>query len=384
MSTKARIQLLDSLRGIAISGILLLHHIEHFDFYLKPQYDTQWLVKMDKWVWDNLFELVSGKAFALFSLLFGISFWILNENRTERNQEYFFRHFWRMILLIFIGALHLLFFRGDILIMYAVVGIPLIISKYLNEKTLLITSFILLLNPVYLYNILALNLGWELFDFRLSYLNVDLHKIQGSGSFIENVKTNFSTGFATTLIWSWNVGRFFTIPGLFFLGTFMRRKRWLTSKNLKSWYKVLVASIILFYLFDMIDMVCINQIENKDSLRLLKFMIDTYSKLSLMFIFLAGIVIVWRHNKGQVWIARFSNFGRMALTNYVLMSVIGSVLYYGWGFGLYKHCGALYSFIIGLVCLYIQMLFSNWWLNKYGQGPLEKIWRKLTWINEKK
>ena len=383
MSIKTRIKLLDSLRGIAISGILLLHHIEHFDFYLKPQYDIKWLLKMDKWVWDNLFDIVSGKAFALFSLLFGISFWILNENRAERNQEYFFRHFWRMILLIFIGAFHLIFFRGDILIMYAVMGISLIISKYLNQKTTLIISVVLLINPIYLYNILAVKLGWELLDFRLSYLNVDLNKIQSSGSFIENLTTNFSTGFATTLIWSWNVGRFFTILGLFFLGTFIRSKRLLTTKNLRSWYKVLVTSVVLFYFFDMIDTVWIKKIESKDTLRLLRFMIDTYSKLSLMFIFLAGIVIIWRHNNGKVWIAKFSNFGRMALTNYVLMSIIGSVLYYGWGFGLYKYCGALSSFIIGVFCLYIQMSFSNWWLNNYGQGPLEKIWRKLTWMKVK-
>ncbi|UZO82522.1 DUF418 domain-containing protein [Aquimarina sp. ERC-38] len=102
-----------------------------------------------------------------------------------------------------------------------------------------------------------------------------------------------------------------------------------------------------------------------------------------MFVFLAGIVILWKHNDGKVWIAKFSNFGRMALTNYVLMSIIGTTLYYGWGFGLYKYCGALFCLILGLLCLYLQILFSNWWLSKYRQGPLEKIWRKLTWINDR-
>ncbi|MEP1490001.1 MAG: DUF418 domain-containing protein [Algibacter sp.] len=65
------------------------------------------------------------------------------------------------------------------------------------------------------------------------------------------------------------------------------------------------------------------------------------------------------------------------------MSVIGAMLYYGWGFGLYKYCGTLFSLCIGVVVLIFQMKLSSWWLQKYGQGPLEKLWRKLTWIKLK-
>ncbi|AXT61517.1 hypothetical protein D1816_14525 [Aquimarina sp. AD10] len=109
MANNNRIVLIDALRGLALAGILLLHHIEHFDFYQKPIYNIPWLIRIDRWVWDNLFLLVSGKAFALFSLLFGLSYWIIHENRVAKGETYFLRHFWRMFILIVLGIFHLVF-----------------------------------------------------------------------------------------------------------------------------------------------------------------------------------------------------------------------------------------------------------------------------------
>ncbi|KAA1247458.1 DUF418 domain-containing protein [Aquimarina sp. RZ0] len=379
MPNKPRIKLIDALRGLAISGILLLHHIEHFDFYVKPDYTIKWLVKADQWIWNTLFDLVSGKAFALFSLLFGISFWIIHENHKERNQEYFYRHFWRMIILMLIGGIHLIFFRGDILIMYALLGFPLIFSKYLGNKSLITIAVILLVNPLYVYNLITYVMNWDVYDFRVAYPEIKIEDVLKAGTFKEVLKMNFMSGYLITLIWSWNVGRFFTILGLFYLGVLFRKTKFLTEGSIKVWYKIVVISILFVSFFSFLNFVWIPQITDSNTLQLMKSMIDTYAKLSLMFLFLSVIVILWRHNSGEVWITQFINFGRMGLTNYVLMSIIGSVLYYNWGFGLYASCGSLFSLIIGLACLWGQMLFSSWWLHKYDQGPLEKVWRKLTW-----
>ncbi len=62
------------------------------------------------------------------------------------------------------------------------------------------------------------------------------------------------------------------------------------------------------------------------------------------------------------------------------MSIIGASLYYGWGLGLYKYLGSLATLGVAIVVLVLQMKFSTWWLQKYGQGPLERLWRKLTWL----
>lgn len=380
MEVKKRIQLIDTLRGVAITGILLIHHIEHFDFYLKPKFTNPTLSKIDSWIWENVFLLVSGKAFALFSLLFGVSFWILYENRTNKGESYFTRHIWRMLLLAIFGVLHLLFFRGDILIMYAFLGVFLLISRFLNNTCLLILASVLILNPFNIYNVFAYLFDFQLYNYKIPFPKSSINTILGEGSFFDVLKMNFTTGYQSTLIWSWNVGRFFTILGLFFLGIFIRKKRMFSEINLKTWYSILVISILLIYFFNFLDTIWIKKIENKSMKNLLKPMNDMYFKLSLLSTFLGAIVILWKHNQGNVWISKFKNFGRMGLSNYILMSVFGSFLYYNWGLGLYKYCGSLISLCIGVLFLILQMYFSDWWLKKYKQGPLEYIWRKMTWI----
>jgi uncharacterized protein len=109
-----------------------------------------------------------------------------------------------------------------------------------------------------------------------------------------------------------------------------------------------------------------------------------YTKLTMMFSILSTFILVWRHNQAAVFVAKFVNFGRMGLSNYLMMSIIGSALYYGWGFGLYKHFGTSISLLFGITLLILQMKLSTFWLACYGQGPLEKLWRKLTWIPMKK
>ena len=377
---KERIVLIDVLRGLAISGILLIHHIEHFDFYKRPDYKLDWLVKTDQWVWDKVFMLVSGKAFALFSLLFGISFWIIHENRKARGETYILRHFWRMFLLLLIGAFHVIFFRGDILAMYAIIALPLIITPYINKTSVLLIAIVLLLNPIGLYTITAHVFGFKPYDFNFSYPQFDVYKILSEGSFMDVLKMNFTEGYQSTLVWSWNVGRFFTIPGLFFLGIYFRRTKAITQKPLKFWYRFITFSFTGWLALNFVEMIWVEHFVEKDSQRALQSAIAVYSKLCIMFSVLSLIVIIWKHNNGNVWISKFADFGKMGLTNYVLMSIIGAILYYGWGFGLYKYCGALLTLCIGIIVLILQMKFSSWWLKKYGQGPLERIWRKLTWM----
>ena len=70
----------------------------------------------------------------------------------------------------------------------------------------------------------------------------------------------------------------------------------------------------------------------------------------------------------------------MSLTNYITQSIIGITLFYGFGLGLYRYTGATVCLLIGIVIVNMQMLFSRFGLSSHKQGPLERIWKKLTWI----
>jgi uncharacterized protein len=79
----------------------------------------------------------------------------------------------------------------------------------------------------------------------------------------------------------------------------------------------------------------------------------------------------------------FSPLGRMSMSNYIIQSVLGSFIYYGYGLGLYEFAGSTYAVLIGIGLITLQILFSRWWMKNHKQGPLESIWHKLTWITAK-
>lgn len=74
LQSRPRIEVVDALRGFAVMAIILLHNIEHFNLYNFPEATTDFMKALDKGVWDTLFFLFSGKAYAIFALLFGFSF----------------------------------------------------------------------------------------------------------------------------------------------------------------------------------------------------------------------------------------------------------------------------------------------------------------------
>ena len=74
-------------------------------------------------------------------------------------------------------------------------------------------------------------------------------------------------------------------------------------------------------------------------------------------------------------------FGKMSLTNYIMQSMVGCFIYYRYGLGLVEYTGATYSLLIGICLFILQLYFCKWWISKYGQGPLERVWHKATWIS---
>ena len=373
-----RIVMIDALRGFALAGIFLLHHIQHFNFFVKPEFTLGWLVPIDIWLKETMYFFIADKAFAIFSLLFGVSYWIIYENAQKRGEQYLFRHFWRMTLLIGFGLFHVMFFSGDILIMYAVLGIPLVLTRYMSNKVILLTVIVLLSSPFSVYTIGSYIFNDTLFNANLAYPSGNLKPLLKASSFWQLMQGHFDYAYYGSIIWSWNVGRIMTISGLFFLGVYLAKSKSLTERSLQFWCYFLICSLISWLCFYLVNDVAITTIEDKTERKLVWQITQRYIKLSMMFSILSSFIIVWRHNRGAVFVARFVNFGRMGLSNYLLMSMVGTFLYYGWGLALYKYCGVSVSLIIAICLLMLQMKLSTYWITRYNQGPLEKLWRKLT------
>ena len=93
----------------------------------------------------------------------------------------------------------------------------------------------------------------------------------------------------------------------------------------------------------------------------------------------ATILLAFRRPLLGAALAAFAPLGRMALTGYLTQSVVLSVLFYGWGFGLFGKVGEAQAALLGLVLYGAQLMFSAWWLRWNHFGPAEWLWRSFTY-----
>jgi uncharacterized protein len=105
--------------------------------------------------------------------------------------------------------------------------------------------------------------------------------------------------------------------------------------------------------------------------------------MAFMMVLVSGFVLLFQIQFFHRILKEFSPIGRMSLSNYIIQSIIGSFIYYGFGLGLYKYTGATYCILIGIVLAVLQGFFSAWWMKGHRQGPLETIWHYLTWIKRR-
>ena len=148
LKNRPRIEVVDALRGFAVMAIILLHNIEHFNLYNFPAPSSDFMAALDQGVWKTLFFLFSGKAYAIFALLFGFSFFIQDENQLRKGKDFRFRFAWRLVLLFLIGNLNAAFFPGEILVLYSILGFVLIPCCRLSNRWVLALAILLMLQPM--------------------------------------------------------------------------------------------------------------------------------------------------------------------------------------------------------------------------------------------
>ena len=146
-SPSTRLHVVDALRGFAIVSILLLHNLEHFDYYYFPSDLPEWIKALDKTVWNVVFFLFSGKSYAVFALLFGLTFFIQSDHQAKKGQDFRGRFAWRLFLLLCFGWVNSAFYEGDILTFYALIGFTLIPVAKLNDKAVFWIALILMFQP---------------------------------------------------------------------------------------------------------------------------------------------------------------------------------------------------------------------------------------------
>lgn len=385
-----RIEVVDALRGFAVLAIILVHNLEHFIFpvYPDPASQPEWLNILDEGVFSIIFSLFAGKAYAIFSLLFGFTFYIQYTNQLRKGKDFGYRFLWRLLLLAGFATLNAAFFpAGDVLLLFCVVGLFLFLVRKWNDKAVLIAAVILLLQPVEWFHYIA-----SLFNPEYTFPNLgvgamynEVAEYTKEGNFWNFIWGNVTLGQKASLFWAIGAGRFLQTAGLFMLGLLIGRKQlFVTSdNNTRFWVKALIISAILFcplyqlkvMLYDNSDAVMIKQTVGV--------ILDMWQKFAFTAVLVASFVLLYQKESFKKLTAGLRFYGKMSLTNYISQSILGAIIYFPFGLYLAPYCGYTVSLLIGFVLFLLQVSFCKWWLKGHKQGPLEGIWHKLTWINSK-
>lgn len=385
-----RIEVVDALRGFAVLAIILVHNLEHFIFpvYPDPASQPEWLNILDEGVFSIIFSLFAGKAYAIFSLLFGFTFYIQYTNQLRKGKDFGYRFLWRLLLLAGFATLNAAFFpAGDVLLLFCVVGLFLFLVRKWNDKAVLIAAVILLLQPVEWFHYIAslFNPEYTLPNLGVGAMYNEVAEYTKEGNFWNFIWGNVTLGQKASLFWAIGAGRFLQTAGLFMLGLLIGRKQLFATSdnNARFWVKALIISAILFcplyqlkvMLYDNSDAVMIKQTVGV--------ILDMWQKFAFTAVLVASFVLLYQKESFKKLTAGLRFYGKMSLTNYISQSILGAIIYFPFGLYLAPYCGYTVSLLIGFVLFLLQVSFCKWWLKGHKQGPLEGIWHKLTWINSK-
>lgn len=364
-----RILLVDSLRGFALLGLFFVHMLEYFELY--------WFNPENSIYHDIIFFLFAGKAYALFALLFGFSFFIIIDNQLKRGIDFRPKFIWRLTLLLIFGFLHGLLYGGDILVVLAAAGFILIPFFNIPNKILLAVSlFFLFQIPTLIYvNLFVDNSSlqnpfhWELFG--------NIFPVYANGSIFELIQTTLWNSQIAKWAFMVESGRLFTILGMSFLGLFLGKIQFF--KNPLKYNKAINTLLPLSFLSAALMMI-FKEVLTLDFNWMQQSIYNSISDLFITFTQLLIFIKLYNLSIGTKFLNYLAPCGKMSLTIYILQSLIFVPFFYGFGLGAYQFIGQANSFYLGLLFWAIQMYYANIWFRKYQFGPMEWLWRSLTYL----
>ena len=369
--TSNRIIIIDALRGFSLAGVCIVHMNEQYMAAAVPEN----LMEITNNIFDQILSgiiqfFIIGKFFALFSILFGLSFFIQMDAGANRNKNYELQFLRRALLLFIIRYAHHLFYLGDILTIYALLA-PFLIPFYRISNTwiLLISGLFLISIPrliayTFLGNESAFGLP-SMLDPNSTVHTTYINTLK-NGTLLDVFRTNGSMGMLHKLDFQIGVfGRFYLTFGYFLIGLWLGKiglfRRIEEKKSLiKRW---LIISIIYFItsiaIVAGIFFIAPQPIDFGSWIHVLGINILDWANISYTIVILTSCILLYRTKRGLRFFLFFTAYGRIALSNYILQSLIGTFLLFGWGMRLIGKLQTRYLVIIAIALIVIQGIVSK-------------------------
>lgn len=393
--TTKRITVIDSLRGFALLGVILMHMLQHFGVFSGVRPEEPLFPILDEaiqWLSQNV---IMGRFINIFACLFGLSFFIQMDSAARKGIDFRKRFLWRMAILFVIGMIGNAFFTADILSIYAVFGVIMVFLFPLKNKVLILIACLLLLGTPRL-----LMMGYDRIA-KTEQIAENTNPAQRRAmpstiepSSINSAKENLTFKLQGKLNYQFGMnGRGYITMALFILGLVIGRLQFF--KEVQSKQKRNVILFAGFMLGTLVLNLILNLIPQEPiSFRMLMtsgyeipFVAVAVSVLNDMSVVLSsgalamGFIVLYQTKGIGKYLNVLTPYGRMGLTNYEMQGILGAFLFSMWGLGsIFSSWGTTEVFVLGLVVYAIQVIISKYWLTKFRYGPLEWLWRSATYL----
>jgi uncharacterized protein len=372
---KERAIIVDVLRGFALVGVLIANFTSFSDQQHISEKPASFSPAFDTMLWNINAVFFEWKFMTLFSILFGYGFGLLIKSVERQNihpNAFFLR---RMGWLFVLGMIHTAFWLYDVLHLYAVCGVLLLAFRRAKDKTILVASlagmFVLPFCVTYFFrdqpDVFTEADRQTLYD-RCKY-----------GNLMQVLGANLSAYYKMFILSAADVHDVLETTGRFLLGYyFLRldlfegidRKRYLFRKGLLYFLLPALAYLLLKGL-DVFDQVEVQSIYWEPLIKI--------GIVSTTLVYSCLVVLAFLSNVGKKLISVLQCLGKMTLTNYLMVSVANVLLLYGIGWGKMGELPLHIIWFAALAWLIVEIVFSVYWLKYFRYGPMEWIWRQLTY-----
>lgn len=378
-----RVVSLDVIRGVSLLGIFLVNMMSFHSplLYIDPL--EWWNEPLDQAVYIFIDVFLQASFYPLFSLLFGYSLVLIQENAQSRGLSFPILAVRRLLLLLLFGVLHAFFvWHGDILIEYALLGFLILPMLAFSGRALLVFGFGLYGIPTILLTLLLIiaTIGDQSVPVGIANhegIGQSL-EIYQNGTFFEITKQRVSDWYFTNNLV--NLPFFLiSICPFMLIGAGVAKQKWLTQpSNYKRIISIVCYSMLVIGLF-----VKLLPYWLKGNMAV-QFAQDSIGGFFLTIFYGLLLVLLVEKKSRRRWFTPFAAIGRMSLSNYLMQSVIATLIFYSYGLRLYGEMSLFNGTLLVLVIFALQLLLSTIWLRRFSYGPVEWLWRMFTYLKRVK
>lgn len=380
-----RIDLLDVYRGFAVLGIFVVNiGIMNSTFINQDEFAKQWTSGIDQFSERILQLFFYTKFFPIFSLLFGLGISMQALKMRSKGTLAFSFFARRMAILFLIGACHITFlWSGDVLNLYALLGLLVTLFLARSNKLILLLSGFFLFFPWYdeLFSFLYGLVNFDPGSYLTGVDGAEVKRIITEGSYLEGIRLRLREYMANIPVL---FGYLAPIAlSMFLVGLYLGKNQ--IYRSLEGFIKKISLPVVLLtvvtniyrvlFLFVLPDY----DIYSNATFRpyIIKAMILSDVMMGLFYLWFLGWL--WYSTKFRFVLKSLRHVGRMALTNYIMQSAIGLFLFSSVGMGLYETMSPSQTLMTAVTVFCFQVIFSKFWLYYFRFGPLEWMWRCLTY-----